>query len=185
MNDAVALHSSLHCSSLCLTFRLCGAKPTNLVPLFTPTALKRRFILGNVQVFASVSKLRALEGLMQTALPEHWHPSHRVVSQLFIILSDLFSRCFPPRPILRCLTFILLMWKIGRVPNSIPIYLYIQQDTKSHSLFISGNCSKCFGWYFHPSSGAHTTVSTASGVSHTVTAICHYRGRVGTSLSVL
>jgi ribosomal protein L40E len=30
----------------------------------------------------------------------------------------------------------------------------------------------CFGWYFHPSSGAHTTVSTASGICHnTVTAI--------------
>ena len=33
-----------------------------------------------------------------------------------------------------------------------------------------GNCSTCFGWYLHPSSGAHTTVSTASGVCHTVTA---------------
>jgi len=28
-------------------------------------------------------------------------------------------------------------------------------------------------------------LSTASGICHTVTAICHYRGRVGTSLSVL
>jgi hypothetical protein len=45
--------------------------------------------------------------------------------------------------------------------------------------------SKCFGWYFHPSSAAHTTVSTASGTCHTVTAICRYRGRVGTGLSVL
>ena len=54
-----------------------------------------------------------------------------------------------------------------------------------HSLFISGNCSTCFGWYFHPSSGAHTTVSTASGICQTVTAICRYRGRVGTGLSVL
>jgi len=26
---------------------------------------------------------------------------------------------------------------------------------------ISGNCSTCFGWYLHPSSGANTTVSTA------------------------
>ena len=42
-----------------------------------------------------------------------------------------------------------------------------------------------FGWYLHPSSGAHTTVSTASGMCHTVTAICRYRGRVGTGLSVL
>jgi hypothetical protein len=28
---------------------------------------------------------------------------------------------------------------------------------------LSGNCSTCFGWYLHPSSGAQTTVSTASG----------------------
>jgi hypothetical protein len=47
------------------------------------------------------------------------------------------------------------------------------------------NCSTCFGWYFHPSSGAHTTVSTAFDICHTVTAICRYRGRVGTGLSVL
>ena len=78
-----------------------------------------------------------------------------------------------------------LMWRIGWALNSIPIYSYIQQDATLHSLFISGNCSTCFGWYFHPSSGAHTTVSTASGICHTVTAICRYRGRVGTGLSVL
>jgi hypothetical protein len=54
-----------------------------------------------------------------------------------------------------------------------------------NSLFISGNCSTCFGWYFHLSSGAHTPVSIASGICHTVTAICRYRGRVGTGLSVL
>jgi hypothetical protein len=83
------------------------------------------------------------------------------------------------------LTFILLMWRIGRPPNSISIYSYIQQDATSHSLFISRNCSTCFGWYFHPSSGAHTTLSTASGICHTGTAICRYRGRVGTGLSVL
>jgi hypothetical protein len=65
------------------------------------------------------------------------------------------------------------------------IPIYIQQDATLHSLFISGNCSTCFGWHFHSSSGAHTTVSTASGICHTVTAIFRYRGRVGTSLSVL
>jgi hypothetical protein len=27
----------------------------------------------------------------------------------------------------------------------IPLYVYIQQDTTLHSLFISGNCSTCFG----------------------------------------
>jgi len=50
---------------------------------------------------------------------------------------------------------------------------------------LSGNCSTCFGWYHHPSSGPQTTVSTASGICHTVIAICRYRGRVGTGLSVL
>jgi hypothetical protein len=83
------------------------------------------------------------------------------------------------------LTFILLMWRIGRASNSIPVYSYIQQDATLHSLFISGNRSTCFGWYFHPSSGAHTNISTASGICHTVTVICRYRGRVGTGLSVL
>ena len=43
------------------------------------------------------------------------------------------------------------------------ILIYIQQDATLHSLFISGNCSICLGWYPHPSSGAHTTVSTAPG----------------------
>jgi hypothetical protein len=71
-------------------------------------------------------------------------------------------------------------WSVHR--KYIPIY--IQQDATSHSLFISGNCSTCFGWYFHPSSGAHTTLSTESGICHTVTAICRYHGRVG-GLSVL
>jgi len=36
----------------------------------------------------------------------------------------------------------------------------IQQDAVIYSLFISVNCSTCFGWYLHPSSGAHITVST-------------------------
>jgi hypothetical protein len=60
------------------------------------------------------------------------------------------------------------------------IPIYIQQDATLHRLFISGNCSTRFGCYFHPSSGTHTTVSTASGIYHTVTAICRYRGGVGT-----
>jgi len=59
------------------------------------------------------------------------------------------------------------------------IPIYIQQDATLHSLFISGNCSTCFGWYLHPSSGAHTTVSTASGISHAIATTCRYRGKVG------
>ena len=48
------------------------------------------------------------------------------------------------------------------------IPIYIQQDATLHSLFISGNCSTFFAWYHHPSTGAQTTVSTASGICHTV-----------------
>ena len=50
---------------------------------------------------------------------------------------------------------------------------------------LPGNCSTCFGWYHHPSSGVQTTVSTVSGICHNVTATCRYRGRVGCGLSVL
>jgi hypothetical protein len=74
---------------------------------------------------------------------------------------------------IRLLTLILLMWGIEWTPNSISVYLYIQQDAILHSLFISGNCSTCFGWYFHPSPGAQTTVSTESGICHTVTGLRH------------
>ena len=62
------------------------------------------------------------------------------------------------------------------------IPIYIQQDATLHSLFISGNYSTCYGWYLHPSSGAHTTVFTAYGICHTVTATCRYRGGVGTAV---
>jgi hypothetical protein len=41
---------------------------------------------------------------------------------------------------------------------------------------LTGNCSTCLGWYLHPSSGAHTTVSTASGICHTITATCQVFG---------
>ena len=37
------------------------------------------------------------------------------------------------------------------------IPIYIQQDATLHSLFISGNCSTCFGCCFLPSSRARTT----------------------------
>jgi hypothetical protein len=60
------------------------------------------------------------------------------------------------------------------------IPIYTQQDATLHSLFTFENCSTYFGWYFHPSSEARTTVSTASAICYTVTAICRYRGRGGT-----
>ena len=47
--------------------------------------------------------------------------------------------------------------------------IYVQKDALLHYLFVSLNCSTCFGWYLHPSSGAHTTVSTACDTCQTVT----------------
>ena len=55
----------------------------------------------------------------------------------------------------------------------------LPNKVQRYSLLISGNCSTCFGWYLHPSSGAHTIVSAASGICHTVTATCRFHGRVG------
>jgi len=54
----------------------------------------------------------------------------------------------------------------------------IQQGSTVYCLFISVNFSTCFGWYFHPSSGAHNTVFTESGINGTVTATCRERGHV-------
>jgi hypothetical protein len=54
------------------------------------------------------------------------------------------------------------------------VYLYVEA-----ALHVSGGTST------HHQEGAHKTVATASGICHTVTAICRYRGRVGTGLSVL
>jgi len=45
--------------------------------------------------------------------------------------------------------------------------IIIEQDATIYSLFISANCSTCFGWYLHPSSAAHITVSTVAGITET------------------
>ena len=45
--------------------------------------------------------------------------------------------------------------------------IIVQQDATIYSSFISVNRSTYFGWYLHPSSGAHVAVSTASGFSKT------------------
>jgi len=63
------------------------------------------------------------------------------------------------------------------------VSIIIQQDATIYGLFICANCSTCFGWYLHPSSGAHVTVSTASGIIETVTATCRERGWMGTETS--
>ena len=65
------------------------------------------------------------------------------------------------------------------IVNYMPII--VQQDATIYSLFLSVNRSTCFGWYLHPSSGAHLTVSTTSGISTTVTATCRKRDWTETS----
>ena len=42
--------------------------------------------------------------------------------------------------------------------------LEIRCNVTKYITSISENCSTCFGWYLHPSSGAQTTISTASGI---------------------
>jgi hypothetical protein len=91
-------------------------------------------------------------------------------------------------PICHLLVLVVVLTFMGPCIVSIFQYTCIsnQQDATLHSLFIFGNCSTCFGWYLHPSSGADTSVSTASGgICHTVIAICRYCGRFGAGLSVL
>ena len=62
-------------------------------------------------------------------------------------------------------------------PCIVRIFQYIYPTRCNVTQFIlSENWSTCFGWYHHTSSGAQTTVSTASGICHTVTATCRYRG---------
>jgi len=54
--------------------------------------------------------------------------------------------------------------------NNILIYIYPTR-CNVRQFILSVNCSTCFGLYLHPSSEALTTVSTASGICHTVIAI--------------
>jgi hypothetical protein len=49
--------------------------------------------------------------------------------------------------------------------------IIVQQDATIYSLFISVNCSTCFGWHLHPPSGAHVTLSTPNVRDRTGTAV--------------
>ena len=70
-------------------------------------------------------------------------------------------------------------------PCIVRIFQYISNKMQSYTVYVIWKLLYMFRVVLHPSSGAQRTVSTASGNSHTVTAICRYRGRVGTGLSVL
>jgi hypothetical protein len=66
------------------------------------------------------------------------------------------------------------------------ILIYIQQNATLHILFyFIWKLLYMFRVVHHPSSGAQTTISTASVICYTVTATFRYRGRVGTGLSVV
>ena len=62
--------------------------------------------------------------------------------------------------------------------------IIVQQDATIYSSFLSANCSTFFGWYLHPSSGAHNTVSTVSGINETVTATRRERGWMGAAVPI-
>jgi hypothetical protein len=144
---------------------------------------RKIFVSFFSQLLPKVS--RSIEYVISYAWASHRNGSkkrRRILCRVWVFFPPILTNISVGQ---QCLTLFLLMWRIWWAPNSIPIYSYNQQDVTLHSLFISGNCSTYFGWYFHPASGAHTTVSTASGVCHTATAICRYRGRVGTSFSAL
>ena len=61
------------------------------------------------------------------------------------------------------------------------VSIIIQQDATIYNLFISAKCSTCFGWYLHPPSRSHITVSTVSGITETVAATCREREWMGTA----
>jgi len=52
--------------------------------------------------------------------------------------------------------------------NSTILVYKSQQDAHVTEFILSDNCSTCFGRYYHPSSGAQTTVTAASGNCYTV-----------------
>jgi hypothetical protein len=62
------------------------------------------------------------------------------------------------------------------------ILIYIQHDATLHILLYLETALHVSGG---TSTGAQTIVSTASGICHTVTAICRFHGSVGTGLSML
>jgi len=51
--------------------------------------------------------------------------------------------------------------------NNIVLYKS-QQDAHVTEFILPDNCSTCFGRYYHPSSGAQTTVTTASVNRYTI-----------------
>jgi len=58
--------------------------------------------------------------------------------------------------------------------HTVYIYIYIY-------IYIYANCSAYFGWYLHPSSRTHITVSTVSGIIEADTVTCRESDWMGTT----
>ena len=71
----------------------------------------------------------------------------------------------------KCISCWINTTALTHLEYAILVSIIIQQYATIFSLFISVNCSTCFGWDLHPSSGTHITATTASGINETVTAI--------------
>jgi hypothetical protein len=71
-----------------------------------------------------------------------------------------------------------LIWKCQCIAGvRTIIFQYVYNKMQRYTVYYIWKLLTCFGWYLHPSSGAHTTVPTASGICHTVTATCRSSGR--------
>ena len=77
----------------------------------------------------------------------------------------------------KCMRRTVLMSMTSLVLPYFSMLIIVQRDSTIYSFFIAANCSTCFEWWHHPSSGAHITVFTASGTGRSVwAATSHYRG---------
>jgi len=90
--------------------------------------------------------------------------------QMYSRFLTICNTCF-----LCCIEYLYKLNNAEKLLQEYHVPIITQQDVTIYSLFISANCSTCFGWYLHPSSGAHVTVSTVSGTIETVTATCRER----------
>ena len=106
------------------------------------------------------------------------YSSVRYVIYLYIAL----SQCWKRFSVATFSSVLKILYSMVRASRDVSII--IQQDATEYSLFKSINCSTCFGWYLHPSSRAHITVSTVYGVTETVTATCGERDWTGTAVLI-
>jgi len=114
-------------------------------------------------------------GVVKFSFPHFFHDPGRCIRK--VLPASIYMYCEKHS---RCIRIAATQKKLHLTfvgPCIVSIFQYISNKCNVTQFILSGNCPTCFGWYFHPSSGLHTTVSTASGVCHTVTATYRYSGR--------